>query len=88
MYGLFYLIENPTIKVSPAVYYLRSVFKDFNPTISTKNQPVEDLSVVLPEFREKFDDLIIEIFDSEIPFSQTKNDNNCKWCAFKGICNK
>lgn len=88
VYGLFYLIENPTIKVSPAVYYLRSVFKDFNPTISTKNQPVEDLSVVLPEFREKFDDLIIEIFDSEIPFSQTKNDNNCKWCAFKGICNK
>lgn len=88
VYGLFYLLENPDTKLSPAVYYLRSVFKDFNPSIYTNNQPVDDLSALLPEFKEMFDDLIEEIFDPEVPFSQTQNRDNCKWCSFKGICNR
>ena len=88
VYGLFYLIENPGTKISPAVYYLRDVFKDFNPTICTNNKPVDNLSAMLPEFREMFDELIQEIFNPETPFSQTLNNDNCKWCAFKGICNK
>ena len=88
VYGLFYLLENPSTKLSPAVYYLRDVFKDFNPTICTNNKPVDNLSAMLPEFREMFDELIQEIFNPETPFSQTQNNDNCKWCAFKGICNK
>ncbi|MDD4777108.1 MAG: PD-(D/E)XK nuclease family protein [Fermentimonas sp.] len=88
VYGLFYLLENPATKLSPAVYYLRDVFKDFNPTVCTNSKPVDNLSAILPEFREIFDDLIKEIFNPEVPFSQTQNNDNCKWCAFKGICNK
>ncbi len=87
VYGLFYLLENPTTKLSPAVYYLRSVFNDFNPSILADNQLIDDLTTLLPEFKESFDELIGEIFNPDISFSQTLNKNNCKWCAFKEICN-
>lgn len=88
MYGLFYLLENPSVELSPAVYYLREVFKDFNPTIKVDKKVVSNLAEYLPEFTEMFNELIEEIFSPEIPFYQTKNNENCKWCAFKGICNK
>src|SRR5205085_579774 len=32
------------------------------------------------------DNLINNIFNSEIPFSQTEDIDRCKWCPFKGIC--
>jgi ATP-dependent helicase/DNAse subunit B len=88
VYGLFYLLENPSVELSPAVYYLREVFKDFNPTIKVDKKVVSNLAEYLPEFTEMFNELIEEIFSPEIPFYQTKNNENCKWCAFKGICNK
>lgn len=88
VYGLFYLLENPSVELSPAVYYLREVFKDFNPTIKVDKKVVSSLAEYLPEFTEMFNELIEEIFSPEIPFYQTKNNENCKWCAFKGICNK
>ncbi len=88
IYGHFYLLENPDTKVSPAVYYLRSIFKDFNPAICFQKHPIDDLSIYISEFKEMFDELIEEIFDPEIPFSQTKNNKNCEWCAFKEVCGR
>ena len=88
VYGLFYLKENPDVKLSPAVYYLRSIFNDFNPTIKHDRHPVNDLSNCLPEFKERFDEVIEEIFNPLVPFTQTKNNKNCQWCSFKDLCNK
>jgi len=88
VYALFYLRENPGVKISPAVYYLRSVFEHFDPTIRYDKHPIEDISVYMSQFTESFDALLAEIFNPEIPFSQTKNEKNCEWCAFKELCNK
>lgn len=88
VYALFYLRENPGVKVSPAVYYLRSVFEHFDPAIRYDKHPIDDISVYMSQFRESFDSLLAEIFNPEIPFSQTKNEKNCEWCAFKELCNK
>jgi hypothetical protein len=88
LYGMFYNMENPDAILSLAVYYLRSVFKDFNPAVMCGNHPVEDISVYLPEFRNYFNSLLEEIFDVQVPFTQTKNEKNCQWCAFKRVCNR
>ncbi len=88
VYGLFYLMESPQTKLSPAVYYLRSVFENFDPTITCNKHPIEDISLYLPEFKERFNTLLEEIFDPKVPFSQTLNEKNCEWCAFKELCNK
>lgn len=88
VYGLFYLLENPGTKISPSVYYLRSVFEQFDPTIRYNKHPIEDISVYMPQFKERFDSILEEIFNPEVPFTQTRNNKNCKWCAFKELCNK
>ena len=88
VYGLFYLIENPGARVSPAVYYLRAIYNDFDPAIRFDKHPIDDISVYLPEFKEHFDALLEEIFDPAVPFTQTKNPKNCQWCAFRELCRR
>lgn len=88
LYGLFYIAENPGLKVSPSIYYLRQLFKDFKPEVCYGAHPISDLSVFLPEFKEQFNILLEEMFDPTIPFAQTTNDSNCRWCAFKELCNR
>lgn len=88
VYGLFFLMQNPDIKLSPAVYYLRSIFNDFDPKITMDKVPVNDLNSCLPEFKEKFDEVVKDIFNLSVPFTQTQNNKNCRWCSFKDLCNK
>ncbi|MFA5650502.1 MAG: PD-(D/E)XK nuclease family protein [Proteiniphilum sp.] len=88
VYGLFYLMENPGARISPAVYYLRAVYKNFDPTIQYDKHSIDDISVYLPEFKEHFDALLEEIFNPAVPFTQTKNPKNCQWCAFRELCQR
>jgi len=88
LYGMFYLLENPGVSVSPAIYYLRSVYKDFDPTVRCNKQPIEDISAYLPEFKEHLDTLLEEIFNPSIPFTQTENLKNCEWCALRELCER
>lgn len=88
VYALFYLKENPDRPVAPAIYYLRSIFNDFTPAITCDKHPVNDISLYMDAFVEQFDALLSEIFDPSVPFSQTQNERNCEWCAFKQVCNR
>lgn len=88
IYGLFYLQKNPGTLISPALYYLRSVYDQSDPVICFDKHPIQDLSLLLPEFRQHFDALLEEVFDPAVPFTQTKNSRNCEWCAFRELCNR
>ncbi len=88
IYGLFYLQENPGTVISPALYYLRSVYDRFEPVIRYDKHPVSDLSLLLPEFRHHFDALLEEIFNPALPFRQTENIRSCEWCPFRELCNR
>jgi len=88
VYALFYAREHPDARLSPAIYYLRSIFGDPSPTVTCNKRPISDISVFMDEFLALFNDCLEEIFNPEIPFSQTKNIKNCQWCAFKEICNR
>jgi len=43
---------------------------------------------VLKKFEGQFDVLLEQIFNQKVPFRQTENDKNCKFCDFKTICHK
>lgn len=88
VYALFYELENPGKQLSPAIYYLRSIFKDFDPSVSCDKQRIDNISVYMTEFIERFHILLEEIFDPAAPFSQTPNEKNCEWCAFKTVCGR
>jgi RecB family exonuclease len=40
------------------------------------------------EFEKHLDELIQKIFSPEIPFTQTQDEKQCLYCAFKAICNR
>lgn len=86
IYALFYkpLLQN----VSPTIYYLRNIFAEHNPTITFAGESITDISIYLDEFTEKLNIILQEIFDENVSFSQTQNEKNCEWCAFKEICRR
>ncbi len=88
MYGLFYLMEHPRVQVAPHIYSLRNIYGYFTSNITFGQHPVEDISIFMDEFTEQFNDLLSEIFNPNIPFSQTEKIESCKYCGFKDICER
>jgi CRISPR/Cas system-associated exonuclease Cas4 (RecB family) len=43
---------------------------------------------LLLEFENILKDVIKELFDKSVLFSQTEDTDNCLYCSFKGICNR
>jgi hypothetical protein len=79
--------------IKPGIISVRKFFGDsFSYDITLK----EDRSVsniitynfVKDQFIEKFHFLIEEIFSPETQFTQTKNQDACKWCVFAEHCGK
>ncbi len=77
--------------IHPGIYALRGIFEeDFNPSLLSKeigNQPVEFIAVS-DQFEQHFRTLLEEIFDLNIPFSQTTIEEHCKYCSYRQICRK
>ncbi len=88
VYALFFAKENPNYTIFPAIYYLRSIFNNFNPSITVNKQKIEDISCFFDEFIERFNACLQEIFDENIPFTQTIQEKNCQWCTFKEVCGR
>lgn len=77
--------------VYPGIYALRGIFEeDFDPSVRSKdigNKPVEFISIS-DKFEAYLKVLLEEIFNTAIPFTQTTNDLNCKYCSYRQICRK
>ena len=79
------------LEIYPGVYSLRGIFEaDFEPLLRSKeigNKPVEFVSFS-DQFEHSFRQLLEEIFNMDIPFQQTENEENCKYCSYKQICRR
>ena len=51
-------------------------------------EPVEDFSIYETEFRERLQVLLEDIFNPEIPFTQTEIVEKCTYCDFKTLCKR
>ena len=92
MYAHF--TENKGKTIQPGIYYVRSLFSDpFDPSVyhrieRGKSEKVEDFSGYAQAFEEGLRGCLDEIFNPEIPFTQTPTGKACSCCPFKGICGK
>jgi len=77
--------------IYPGIYALRGIFEaEFDPSVRSKeigNQPVEFVTMS-DQFETHFIPLLEEIFNVEIPFSQTTNEEHCKYCSYRQICRR
>ncbi len=87
IYALAY--KNGNLPISPAIYYLRSIFNDsFDPRIVHGKTAIDNIEYLMEEFIKNLNELINDIFDPSVPFNQTENNEACKWCEFKEVCRR
>lgn len=95
-YGLLYLespIGYPPLPIQASLFNIRELFNEnFSPLIQINKgrskQDIVDIRVFLEEFDEELKNLLQEIFDKDISFSQTDDLKKCGYCPYAGICNK
>ncbi len=95
-YCYLFLLTNKGSNVQPAVYFLREMFDEkFDPAIGikepeTKNNlnPISDFSPFMQEFEEKLQQLLLEIYEPTIPFTQTNQHKFCQFCSFSEVCRR
>ena len=86
-----HLTENKGKTIQPGIYYVRSLFADpfdhRSTTVSNggSRRRVEDFSGYAQAFEEGLRGCLDEIFNPEIPFTQTPTGKACSYCPFKGI---
>jgi ATP-dependent helicase/nuclease subunit B len=88
MYAWMYQQMNPQIKdnMLSGIITFRELSSGLK-TVKINNNELLDVDI-LKKFEEQLQQLLIGIFDTEVPFKQTDTIENCEYCAFKGICNR
>jgi CRISPR/Cas system-associated exonuclease Cas4 (RecB family) len=95
LYGMLYLNSSDRhqdLPVQASLFNIRDLFRaDFSPLIQIKNgnskTAIYDIRIYLDEFRDELRQLLEEIFDRDIRFSQTEDTKKCSYCPYAGICN-
>lgn len=90
LYSLIYKNHIEDIKpVKPGIYSVREIFTDeFDASLIINKQKIFDIKFVEKEFSENLHNLLEEIYNSSVPFSQTEDPKKCQYCDFKTICHK
>ena len=85
---------NTDYPVIPSLYATRNIFNaDFTNKISLKHagekpEEVNDFRKIEGLVRENLELVVSDIFNPHVPFSQTKDDEKCKFCPYKRICHR
>ncbi|HEY5510275.1 MAG TPA: PD-(D/E)XK nuclease family protein [Prolixibacteraceae bacterium] len=76
--------------IFPGIYGLKKIFKEeTNRLINRENGGNEvDYLDIKDQFEPMLTSLVEEIFNPELPFSQTIVEENCKYCNFISLCGK
>lgn len=79
-------------KVAPSLLYIhRAADEDYSPIIQMGSRPakdIDDYTEIKEEFFTHLSELIQEIFEKEVSFSQTENRDSCGYCDFKALCKR
>ena len=88
------LPEYTGMPIQPAIYYLRTLFqRSFNPVVEQKKgrgkaDKVNSFQDFAADFEDKLRQCLDEIFNLDIPFTQTETGKACAYCSFRGLCGK
>lgn len=88
------LPEYTGMPIQPAIYYLRTLFqRSFDPVEEQKKgrgkaDKVNSFQDFTADFEDKLRQCLDEIFDLDIPFTQTETGKACAYCSFRGLCGK
>ena len=89
MYKYLYLYENPKLtadRIKPAIIGFQKLSHGL---YYLEINELHELSTSFEETCTRyFNDFLEELFNEDIPFSQTEDTTNCSFCDFKSICKR
>jgi hypothetical protein len=78
-----------SIPIKPSLFEVKKIFSnDFDTSVYFNKKPINDISEIENEFREKLIEIVNEIFNTNIPFIQTDEIKKCGFCAYSEICHR
>ena len=91
LYCLLYEHKSKMTDLYPGIFYIRNVFSEGFAT-DIKDKVNNDNGICFSNYKDEFSVLLTacleEMFQPEIPFTQTTNRNVCQYCPYTGICNR
>lgn len=81
-------------RIAPHLYFLTVIHQDDNKTSLTMKRAdgtsgeVANFAYYETEFKDKFDSMLIELFDANVPFTQCEDSKVCSYCPFLSICKR
>lgn len=98
LYSLAYDELEEDCGIMPMIYLFKNISKGIPPIkiegkevfdYRTFTVKVDDEEVPLRQaFRQRLEAIIYEIFDPEMPFYQTQETSNCRYCLFAPLCGR
>ncbi len=86
LYCNFYNFRRKShIKIKPLIYTIKNMSQS---QIKIHKTIVDDYRDFNEDFVQQMKKKIDEMFDENIPFSQTRNDKTCQYCKYKDFCRK
>ena len=89
------IISNKTAyHVAPSLLYIhRAAENDYSPVVQMGQPYKEKISItnfkmVMDEFNSSLKELIKDLFERDISFTQTEFSSQCEYCDFKSLCKK
>ena len=77
--------------VVPSLYYVRNMHReDYEPWLMDRELQRKGVpySHYADEFERLLGDLLAELYDPDLPFTQAEDVNTCQYCDFKAICRR
>lgn len=91
LYSLVLWLIDKNSNTRPCIYSLRNIYNPlFNPnvTCSELGGQIENFAPFREQFTDALKKVLNEIFDPNVPFSQTEISDHCKYCDFAVLCRK
>lgn len=91
MYCHFYAYLNgkDNLRIKPEIYTVRDLSNyEVKVSENKKRKVVNNYIDYSADFMDSLKNIVNEIFDKNIPFTQCEDENKCEYCKFKGFCAK
>ena len=84
-----YLMSREYSCIAPSLLFMRNTSDEaFEPHILIDQHAVKDFSSYRDQFEQLLRETIEEIFNSDVPYTATTNEEACKYCKFTALCGK
>lgn len=83
--NVYEALHNPSEPIRPIIYSIRKIGDS---GFKVNKKEVTNYIDINEEYMQSLKLVIKELFNPEVPFTQTKNKNNCLYCKFTDFCRK